>query len=366
MSDERERSENHEQETESGKSASLATRRTSRRELLRRAGIAGLAVGAGLPAAGWLAGCGTSARKASPTPSSTPTATLIPSPTATPDDQPVSIVITGDVMLARSVNSALLASNDRFPFNYTADYLRGFDLTVGNLECVVSSLGSPQPKEFTFEASPRAFERLRMASFDIMSVANNHSGDYGKVAFTDMLGNLPRYGIQPLGGGANLAAAHRPVIRTLRTTTVGFLAYCEIQPTSFVATATTPGHAWLDPTLMQRDIRAARPQVDFLIVFTHWGIEYQLAETGHQQAMARLAVDAGADLVVGAHPHVIQPYEMYRGKLIVYSLGNFVFDLMTGVEGLGNVLALSVQRSRLVGWKLREMRLGAYGQPAWA
>lgn len=342
-----------------------ATWRTSRRELLRRAGIAGVAVAGGLPAALWLAGCGTSARLASSARGPTPAATRPPNPTATPDTRPVTIVITGDVMLARSVNSALLASNDRFPFNFTADYLSGFELTVGNLECVVSTLGSPQPKEFTFEASPKAFDRLRMASFDVMSVANNHSGDYGKAAFSDMLGQLLLHGIQPLGGGMNLIQAHQPVIRTIRTTRVGFLAYCEIEPTSFVATATTPGHAWLDPTLMQQDIKAARPWADFLIVFTHWGIEYQLAETAHQQAMARLAIDAGADLVVGAHPHVIQPYEMYRGKLIVYSLGNFVFDLMTGVEGLGNVLALTVQGSRLVSWKLREMQLGAYGQPSW-
>jgi hypothetical protein len=362
MSSDQERAAHYGGPATSGEPALPATR-LGRRELLRRAGAMGLAA-AGLPAAAWLAGCGSAAQGAHGA-RPTSTATLTPSPTATPDERPVNIVITGDVMLARSVNSALLASSDRFPFNNTADYLRSFDLTVGNLECVVSTLGSPQPKEFTFEANPKAFGRLQAAGFDVMSVANNHSGDYGKAAFADMLGQLQLHGIQPLGGGMNLAEAHRPVIRAIRTTTVGFLAYCEIEPTSFVATATTPGHAWLDPTLMQRDIQAARPLVDFLIVFTHWGIEYQLQETGHQQTMARLAIDAGADLVVGAHPHVIQPYEMYRGKLIVYSLGNFVFDLMTGVEGLGNVLALSVQRSRLVGWKLREMRLGAYGQPAW-
>ncbi|MFI5275038.1 MAG: CapA family protein, partial [Ktedonobacterales bacterium] len=329
---------------------------------------AGLGAAGALPAAQLLAACApspvTAARSATPTP--TVAATATPAPTATPDDRPVSIVITGDVMLARSVNTALLASSDQFPFNFTASYLRGFDLTVGNLECVVSALGNPEPKEFTFEANPKAYGRLRDAGFDIMSVANNHSGDYGKAAFSDMLRQLRWSGITPLGGGANLAAAHQPVIHTLRTTTVGFLAYCEIGPENFVATATTPGHAWLDTTLMRHDIAAVRPQVDFLIVFTHWGIEYQLQESGHQQALARLAIDAGADLVVGAHPHVIQPYEWYHGKLIVYSVGNFVFDLMTGVEGLGNVLALSVQGSHLVGWKLRQARIGDYGQPSWA
>ena len=332
----------------------------TRRDVLRRAGLAA----AGLPLASWLAACAPAAARVAP-PTPVPTATATPDPTATPDTRPITVAITGDIMLARSVNTAMLASNDRFPFNNTADYLRGFDFTVGNLECVVSTLGSPEPKEFTFEADPRGFDRLVQAGFDIVSVANNHSGDYGKTAFMDMLAHLPGHGIATLGGGANLAQAHLPVIRTLRATTLGFLAYCEIGPENFAATDSTPGHAWLDPDRIRADVAALRSRADFIIVFTHWGIEYQLTETDHQQAMARLAIDAGADLVVGAHPHVIQPYELYRDKLIVYSLGNFVFDEMYGVEGLGNVLALTIQGPRLVSWKLREMHIGAYGQPAW-
>jgi poly-gamma-glutamate synthesis protein (capsule biosynthesis protein) len=181
----------------------------------------------------------------------------------------------------------------------------------------------------------------------------------------DMLNTLPRFGITPLGGGANLTAAHTPVVRTIRSTAVGFLAYCEIGPEDFAATASVPGHAWLDPARVRADVAALRPQVDFIIVFTHWGIEYQPNESAEQQTMARVAIDAGADFVVGAHPHIIQPNEMYRGKPIVYSLGNFVFDEMYGVEALGNVLTLTLQGPRLLDWKLREMRIGSYGQPAW-
>ncbi len=234
-------------------------------------------------------------------------------------------------MLARSVGQRLLATSDTFPFTHTADFLRGFDLTVGNLECVVSTLGAPQPKQYTFEAPVKSFERLVAAGFDIVSLANNHSGDYGKAAFSDMLGKLPGYGLTPLGGGLNRAAAHTPVIRKVHGTTLGFLAYCEIQPQNFAATDTSPGHAWLEEASMRADIQAARPQADFLIVFQHWGVEYETVETSHQQALARAAIDAGADLVVGAHPHVIQPHEIYQGKPIIYSLGNFVFDEMWGV-----------------------------------
>jgi poly-gamma-glutamate synthesis protein (capsule biosynthesis protein) len=318
---------------------------------------------ASVPLAGWLAACDA---KATVEPTATAT-TAIPTATATPDLRPITIAITGDVMLARSLSTQMVASTDRFPFNYTADYLHSFDLTVGNLECVVSTLGSPIPgKEFTFEANPIGFGRLKDAGFDIVSVANNHSGDFGKSAFMDMLTHLPHYGIVPVGGGPNIATAHTPVIKSLRSTTVGFLAYCEIQPESFAATATTPGHAWLDPDRVHADIVALRPQVDYIIVFTHWGIEYQVAEDGDQEAMAHLAIDSGADLVVGAHPHVRQPYELYRGKPIIYSLGNFVFDEMPGYEeSHANVLELTLQGSKLLGWKLRGLVIAGTGQPSW-
>lgn len=336
--------------------------RPTRRELLRT----GLGLAATASLGGALAACADSTVRA-PRPTPTPSPTNTPEPTATPDTQPITVAITGDIMLGRSVNTMMVSTGDRFPFNYTADYLSGFDLTVGNLECVVSTLGTPEPKQFVFEADPRGFERLAAAGFDIVSVANNHSGDYGKEAFTDMLAHLPQHGITPVGGGANLQAAHTPVIRTIRGTRLGILAYCEIGPENFVATDVTPGHAWLNPDLMTADIRAARPQVDFLVVFTHWGIEYELQETDHQVAMAHLAVDAGADFVVGAHPHVRQPSETYNGKPIVYSLGNFVFDLMPGPEeSQGSVLSLTIQGSKLLDWKLRTSRIvGAYGEPQW-
>ncbi|HZC07778.1 MAG TPA: CapA family protein, partial [Ktedonobacterales bacterium] len=287
-------------------------------------------------------------------------------PTTTPDTRPITIAITGDIMLGRSVGARILNTADRYPFNDTAEWLRGFDLTVGNLECVVSTLGAPQPKQYTFEAPPTGFDRVAAAGYDIVSVANNHSGDYGPAAFMDMLGHLPAHGVTPLGGGKNLAQAHLPVIRTVRSTTIGLLAYCAIEPTSFAATASTPGHAWLDATLMTADIRALRPKVDFLLVFTHWGIEYHPQESYDQETMARVAIDAGADVVVGAHPHVIQPSSSYRGKPIVYSLGNFVFDEMYGEEERrGNVLTLTVQREKLLHWSLRQSRIGAYGAPVW-
>ena len=296
----------------------------------------------------------------------TPTATpVIVSPTPTPEVS-VTLAFTGDVMFGRTVNDHLLSTalNDPYPFTYTADFLRGFDLTIGNLECVVSRLGTPVPKLYTFRGDPRAYDRLLTAGFDLVSLANNHSGDYGKEAFVDELVTLPTRGLTPIGGGQNKQQAHTPVFKTVHGTTIAFLAYDEIEPPSFAATATTPGHAWLDEADLQQDIAQARPHADFVIAFVHWGIEYFTNLTAHQRQLAQFAIDSGADLVVGAHPHVIEPYEFYKGKLIVYSLGNFVFDNMyEEVVRRGNILTLTVQKHQLLSWKLVPTRIGDWGEP---
>lgn len=323
------------------------TSQYSRRQILR--------AGIGLAGIGFLAGCSKQATNGIPAITPLPTATSTPQPTATPTPQPVSMVLTGDIMLGRSLNTQMLASatGSLFPFVETADFLKKFDLRIGNLECVVSHLGAPIPgKPFTFEVDPLGFQRLQQVGFDVLSVANNHSGDYGPAAFADMLRNLPHYGITPMGGGMNASEAHTPVLIERNGTRIAFVAACDIDPYSFVATETQPGHAWLTPQNLSTDIAQARILADFVIVFPHWGIEYTFAADALQQQLAHAAIDAGADLVVGMHPHDIQNNEMYKGKPIIYSLGNFVFDLMFGPESHGNLLTLTIQKNTLLDWKL--------------
>ncbi|TMD63707.1 MAG: CapA family protein [Chloroflexi bacterium] len=296
----------------------------------------------------------------------TSVSTSSPSPTSVPE-KPVTLAFTGDVMFGRTVNSHMLATaaNDPYPFTYTADFLRSFDLTIGNLECVISRLGVPVPKPYTFRGDARAYSRLLKAGFDLVSVANNHSGDYGKAAFLDEFLTLPTHGITPIGGGQDKQQAHTPIFKTMHGTTIAFLAYDEIDPYSFAATATTPGHSWLYERDLRQDIAKARLSADFVITFVHWGIEYFTSLTGHQRHLAQVAIDSGADLVVGAHPHVIEPYEFYKGKLIVYSLGNFVFDNMyDDVVRRGNILTLSVKKNQLLNWKLVTTRIGDWGEPS--
>ncbi|GAC1430218.1 MAG: hypothetical protein NVSMB54_23260 [Ktedonobacteraceae bacterium] len=317
-----------------------------------------------------LAGCGDNNNSSFETTSShvthSPTSTSSVSPTSVPI-APVTLAFTGDVMFGRTVNSHMLAtaSHDPYPFTYTADFLRTFDLTIGNLECVISKIGTRVPKLYTFRGDPRAYDRLLNAGFDLVSVANNHSGDYGKAAFLDEFLTLPTHGITPIGGGQNKQQAHTPVSKSVRGTTLAFLAYDEIEPYSFASTATTPGHAWLDEAELRQDIAKARTSADFVSVFVHWGIEYLTSLTAHQRYLAHVAIEAGADIVIGAHPHVIEPYEFYKGKLIVYSLGNFVFDNMYDeVVRRGNILTLTVQKNQLLSWKLVPTRIGDWGEPS--
>jgi poly-gamma-glutamate capsule biosynthesis protein CapA/YwtB (metallophosphatase superfamily) len=298
-----------------------------------------------------------------------PIPTTAPSVSPTPSATPVTLAFTGDVMFGRTVNTHMLATapNDPYPFTYTADFLRTFDLTIGNLECAVSNKGSPvdKPPGYILRGDPRAFDRLLNAGFDLVSVANNHSGDYGKAAFLDEWLTLPARGITPLGGGRNRQQAHTPVLKTVRGTTFAFLAFDEIAPYNFAATDTTPGHAWLNEADLRADIARARPFADFVITFMHWGIEYVTEENAHQHYLAHVAIDSGADLVVGAHPHVIEPYEFYKGKLIVYSLGNFVFDYMAAeVVRRGHILTLTIQKNRLLDWKRVPTHIGAWGEPS--
>lgn len=335
-----------------------------KRNWTRRKALAG-----GLALLG-LAGCGSQHTPQAPgsrtNATAVPRSDLVPT-VATELTTPITVGFTGDVMFGRTVNEHMLAtaSSDPYPFTHTADVLRGFDLTIGNLECVISRLGAPVPKSYNFRGDARAYDRLLNAGFDVVSVANNHSGDYGKEAFLDEFLTLPKRGLTPVGGGQNKQQAHTPIFKKVHNTTIGLLAYEEIDPFSFAATGTTPGNAWLTAPDLQADIALARPSCDFLITFMHWGIEYVTTENAQQRSLAQVAIDAGADLVVGAHPHVIQPYVFYKKKLIVYSLGNFVFDGMYDeVVRRGNILSLTIQKNQLLSWKLIPTRIGDWGEPA--
>ena len=275
----------------------------------------------------------------------------------------VRLAFVGDVMLADGPGRVIASGRD--PFAQVAERLRQADVRIGNLECVIARGGRALVKPWTFRAHPRVLPVLKR-HLDVVSVANNHVGDFGREAFTEMLGHLDASGIPRVGGGRNLAEAHRPLVVEKHGLRIALLAYDEFFPRSFEAGPDRPGSAWSDDEQVADDIRRARTEhrADLVIPFMHWGSEGEPVANARQRQLARLMIDAGADAVVGAHPHVVQDAEVYRGKPVVYSLGNFVFDGFDSLDQrTGWMLFLTVDRSGVRQWHVEPVRTDVEGTP---
>ncbi len=237
------------------------------------------------------------------------------------------LLFVGDVMLSRAVGRRMKALDDwNYPFEKIAPTLHSADLAFCNLECPVSDTGREQGHLYSFRADPRALAGLNFAGFRVVNTANNHMFDWGRPALVDTLERLRAAGIRPVGAGVNDLEAHYPVIVNVDGTRIAFLAYVGVAPKEAAAGVDHPGVAWLEPGRALADIRFARSLADIVIVCLHWGVEYAPEPGRRQVELAHRFIDAGADLIVGGHPHVVQPLEFYRGHAIAYSLGNFVFD----------------------------------------
>lgn len=241
------------------------------------------------------------------------------------------MVAVGDIMLGRGVNNKMVAYNDYlYPYRAMKNELASADLRVANLECTVTDTYPvpTDPSTFTFISKAEAINGLKYAGFDMLTVANNHANGPGYAPFMDMVSNLRGHGIGVCGGGNNLAEACAPAIVTAKGQRVAMLGYCMVPPVPQGPFATTSswGLAPVDLQRLPQDIAAARKQADLVIPYFHWGIEYTKDPIQQQQNAAHAAIDAGADMVLGVHPHWVQAIEEYKGRLIIYALGNFVFD----------------------------------------
>ncbi len=275
----------------------------------------------------------------------------------------ITLVFVGDVMLADGPGRLIRSGKD--PFRHVAAALKDADIAIGNLECVIASTGKPEPKPYTFRA-PKQSLRLLKKYFSAVSLANNHSGDFGKGAFSEMLQLLERHQMPYFGGGRNLRAAHQPYIREVRGKRIAILGYNGFFPRSFEALDDAPGIAWLDEDMVVEAIQHTKQTlgVDFLIVYPHWGWEYQKLASTRQRQLARLMIASGADAVVGGHPHVTQDIEIYQGKPIFYSLGNFVFDGFNDRDTrTGWLLQLSLKQAGGMRWQINEVSLDTKGVP---
>lgn len=289
---------------------------------------------------------------------------LAASPMAHASSGDASLIFVGDIMVAETPGELIARGED--PFQTFAALLSSHDVRIGNLECVVATTGTAEEKPYTFRADPRTLPVLKR-HFDAVSLANNHSGDFGKAAFAEQLALMDTAGLPYFGGGRDATAAHAPWIVERNGVRIALLGYVEFKPRSFEADASRPGVAWSgeDDDVIE-DIIAARRvhRADIVIPFMHWGWEDEPDPSPRLRAFARRMIDAGADLVVGGHPHVTQGAEYYRGKPIIYSLGNFLFNgFDTPATTTGWVLSARVDRTGVVDWRTHVARLDANGVP---
>ena len=254
-----------------------------------------------------------------------------------PVPEVTTITAVGDIMLGRRVGDRHRA-NPGAPLAPLGMRLAGAEITVGNFESTLSAAGSPTQGGDSFAASPRVRPALRAAGFDLLTLANNHVGDYGDRALRQTLDRFDSARIETVGAGRNLDAARRPVIIERDGVRVGFLAVDSIGETPS-ATGTRAGTnrlnmpprtGPLNRSQLRRitsDIRALDRRVDSVVVLTHWGTQYTHRPEPSQRTLARAFAGAGADLVIGGHPHWVQGYEMAGSAVVVHSLGNFIFDM---------------------------------------
>jgi len=235
----------------------------------------------------------------------------------------VRVVMVGDIMLDNGPGHVVTTGGD--PFAPTASVLKDADFTIGNLECAITREGHARDKPYTFKGHVKALPLLKKY-FSAVALANNHAVDWGPAGFRDELTLLKEEGIPYFGGGANREEANRPLILEAHGKRVAFLNYNDYTPRDYEATSSRPGVAWLTLKNARAGIAAVRARADYVVLFLHWGFELEPEPEPYQKTLARQLIDAGADAIIGGHPHVTQTIEWYKDKPIVYSLGNFLFD----------------------------------------
>lgn len=262
----------------------------------------------------------------------------------------ITLAAVGDIMLARSIGRALQRDPHDSPFAGVIDVLRSADITVGNLECAIGTGGTRARKRFTFLAPPASAASLADAGFDLVTLANNHSLDYGASALASTLQWLDEAGVRHVGAGMNRAVAHQPSFIDVKGLRLAFLgvvntgAEGRYRRSTWEATADRAGVAWGVPADVKADVLAAKSHADRVIVMMHAGTEGSRKVNAVQRSLAQAAIDAGASLVIGAHPHVLQPVERHGNGVIAWSLGNFVFDGFRGAANQTGILQVTLSR----------------------
>jgi poly-gamma-glutamate synthesis protein (capsule biosynthesis protein) len=305
--------------------------------------------------------CATPPAPPEPAPEAVPKA--IPSPALTPAPArkaPVALskelrmAAVGDIMLGGTAAPEMLKYGYDYPFEQTKDILKQAQIVFGNLEGPLTDAGAAGTvKQYVFRSPPdKVAPALARAGFNVVSLANNHTLDYGPEGLEDTRAALDKAGIRHAGAGRNAAEARQPVYMMADGVTVAFLAYSLTFPEEFWAGPGKPGTAFGHEKHVRADVAAARATADIVVVSFHWGQEGKTELRDYQTQLAHAAIDSGASAVLGHHPHILQGVERYKDGVILYSLGNFAFGSFSNTA-TRSAIALLTFRDR----QWRELRM---------
>ncbi|MDO8557482.1 MAG: CapA family protein [Candidatus Jorgensenbacteria bacterium] len=291
------------------------------------------------------------------------------------------LVAVGDIMLSRAVGRRIASSGDFiFPFRNIAPIIQVADVAFGNLESLIAAGGEDQGNYFSFRAAPQAAEGLSFAGFDILSLANNHNMDWGSGALLETINILSGRGIRTVGAGKDSEEANASIIINANGIKIGFLAYTLVyQPNPSAGGLATETCAGTPPACAgiaqaetskfslasaEENVRHLRTEADIVAISFHWGNEYETKSSEEQQVIAHAMIDAGGDLIIGHHPHVVQEVEQYKNGWIAYSLGNFVFDQYFSKETMeGLLLKVDIKGNKIAELSQMKIQLNGDFQP---
>jgi poly-gamma-glutamate capsule biosynthesis protein CapA/YwtB (metallophosphatase superfamily) len=235
----------------------------------------------------------------------------------------LSLIAVGDIMLDGRARQVIAGEGMDYPFAAVLPLLRRAPVVLGNLEGPFARVAAPEQRNHSYRVNPALASALPRAGINVLTLANNHLMDCGPAGVLETLEALARVGVAAIGAGVDKSTAHRPYVGEVGGRRLGILGYYWNRRTA--ATTRRPGSAMDPPEALVEDIRTLRELVDDVVVTFHWGVPYDREPSAEDRAKARIAVDCGADVVIGHHPHVVQPVEIYHGRPIFYSVGNFAF-----------------------------------------
>ncbi len=266
----------------------------------------------------------------------------------------------GDILLARDIDLIIRRFGWQHPFAQVKELISQGDINFCNLESPASFLGSPYPnklKNITFRANPANLFAIKDAGFNIISLANNHMADYGPAAIAETLDALQLLNLPYVGAGHRREEAYAPHIIEAKGWKLAFLAYAEpLWSVTEAGSEAGVAHLKKDKTLAAIQELKANALADLVVISLHWGEEYRHYPQQYQIDLAHAIVDAGADVILGHHPHVLQGLEWYRGKPVFYSLGNFFFDQIDDPTYQGALARINFMPDGGINVAMRPMR----------